>query len=363
MFSARQLAPSGASSVTIESVKTASANRRKNLKNRTRARGAVQARCSRRASAASPCNRTELRRCTTKTASDWGYIDEPVLRTGSGDWRYFHRNQQYSVIALTNGGGTVTERYAYSAYGTPTITDGAGTTLTTSAENNRYTYTGREYDEALGLYHYRARMYDSVAGRFCSRDPIGFDGSRWSLYELSLSNPLRFVDPTGNVPIPIPEDTNWTCVGQCIALRLPTAGPYCKASCAACAAGVLPACAACVATCGLMASCVPECTTFKCIERERIVKNKKNLTLPLKSQGEGRVSKYGYMQRTCTYGFDPPLSDTGNWECPTYSGGDKTITITWDPRDPFAKRNCPEFNDSPCELVEYEWKECDCPSF
>ncbi|TWT92603.1 RHS repeat-associated core domain-containing protein [Neorhodopirellula pilleata] len=104
------------------------------------------------------------------------------MRAGSGGLIYYHRGQQYSVIALTNGGGTVTERYAYSAYGTPTITDDAGTTLTTSAENNRYTYTGREYDEALGLYHYRARMYDSVAGRFCSRDPIGYwDGL--SLYQ------------------------------------------------------------------------------------------------------------------------------------------------------------------------------------
>ncbi|WP_419194821.1 RHS repeat-associated core domain-containing protein [Novipirellula herctigrandis] len=66
------------------------------------------------------------------------------------------------------------ERYAYDAYGTPTILDAAGTALTASAENNRYTYTGREYDVALGLYHYRARMYDPVAGRFCSRDPIGY---------------------------------------------------------------------------------------------------------------------------------------------------------------------------------------------
>ncbi|TWT84122.1 tRNA3(Ser)-specific nuclease WapA precursor [Planctomycetes bacterium CA13] len=112
-------------------------------------------------------------------------------------FRYYHRSQQYSVIALTDGGGTVKERYAYDAYGIPTILDAAGTTRTTSAENNRYLYTGREWDETLGLYHYRARMYDSVAGRFCSRDPIGFIGSQWSLYEFLLSSPLTGQDAFG----------------------------------------------------------------------------------------------------------------------------------------------------------------------
>ena len=45
------------------------------------------------------------------------YIDErrPVMRGGTGGLRYFHRTQQFSVTALTNGGGSV-ERYAYSAY-------------------------------------------------------------------------------------------------------------------------------------------------------------------------------------------------------------------------------------------------------
>jgi RHS repeat-associated protein len=86
---------------------------------------------------------------------------------------YFHRNQQYSTSAITDGSAAVVERYAYSAYGAPTITDASGTTRTTTAIGNRYTYTGREWDETLALYHYRARMYDSVGGRFVSRDPIG----------------------------------------------------------------------------------------------------------------------------------------------------------------------------------------------
>ena len=125
------------------------------------------------------------------------YIDEPVMRAGIGTLRYYHRGQQYSINALTDSSGIVTERYAYTAYGTPTITDGSGATLTTSADNNRYTYTGREWDEDLELYHYRARMCDSISGRFLSRDPIGFSGSRYSQYAFIGSMPLSGIDPFG----------------------------------------------------------------------------------------------------------------------------------------------------------------------
>ena len=112
--------------------------------------------------------------------------------------RYYHRSQQYSVTALTDSNGNVTERYAYTAYGTPTITDGAGATLTNSANNNRYTYTGREWDEALNLYHYRARMYDSICGRFLGRDPIGFAAGAVGLYEYVRGWATRAIDPSGN---------------------------------------------------------------------------------------------------------------------------------------------------------------------
>ncbi len=51
------------------------------------------------------------------------YIDEPVMRwtTSSSTAVYYHRNQQYSVTALTDSSGSVLERYAYTAYGVPTI--------------------------------------------------------------------------------------------------------------------------------------------------------------------------------------------------------------------------------------------------
>ena len=107
------------------------------------------------------------------------------------------RNQQYSVTALTNASGTITERYTYTAYGQPAFFDGSGTVLTASAESNRYTYTGREWDEDLGLYHYRARMYDALSGRFSSRDPLGYEGSAWGLYVYCENSPLLYLDWAG----------------------------------------------------------------------------------------------------------------------------------------------------------------------
>ncbi|WP_197455952.1 RHS repeat protein [Stieleria neptunia] len=132
------------------------------------------------------------------------YIDEPVVRDGTGGLRYYHRTQQYSITALTDSSGTIKERYAYDAYGNLSIFDGSGAARTSTAEGNRYTYTGREWDKELGLFHYRARMYDAISGRFLSRDPIGYSDSA-SLYEYVGSRILNAVDPAGlqtYVPIP-----------------------------------------------------------------------------------------------------------------------------------------------------------------
>jgi RHS repeat-associated protein len=126
----------------------------------------------------------------------WGsYIDELVLRTSSAGNYYFHRNQQYSIIAATTSAGAIAERYAYTAYGQLAFFNASGTPIAGSAIDNRYTYTGREWDNSLALYHYRARMYDSFAGRFCTRDLLGyFDGDNLYAAYWNLSG----MDPTGN---------------------------------------------------------------------------------------------------------------------------------------------------------------------
>lgn len=135
------------------------------------------------------------------------YIDEPVMRwqTSNSARVYYHRNQQYSVTALTNNTGAVLERYAYTAYGVPTITTATGTLRSVSAHANRYLYTGREWDPTIFQYHYRARMYDANLGRFCSRDPVGSFNERTGSYGIANSI-LVSTNPSGTHDQPAAEE-------------------------------------------------------------------------------------------------------------------------------------------------------------
>ena len=118
----------------------------------------------------------------------------PSSSTGTSS---FCCNQQYSVYALTDSSGNVSERYAYSAYGEPTVLNASGSVISSSAINNRYSYTGREWDATVGLYHFRARWMSGLTGRFLTRDPMKYKGSPWDLYEFVDSRALHLVDPLG----------------------------------------------------------------------------------------------------------------------------------------------------------------------
>ncbi len=87
-------------------------------------------------------------------------------KTAEDEQVYYHRSQQYSIIAVTDDSGDIVERYSYTAYGEPAFFDGSGSQISESQISNRFTYTGREWDSVIRLYHYRARMYDPQLGRF-----------------------------------------------------------------------------------------------------------------------------------------------------------------------------------------------------
>jgi RHS repeat-associated protein len=130
------------------------------------------------------------------------YIDQPILRQeagASGAIYYYHYNQQFSVVGLTNSTGASIERYAYSAHGELVVLNATGTSvLASSAYSQRYTYTGREWDNTLKMYFFRARWFDSNAGRFIGRDPLGYvDGMSMYLNNFSTAGN----DPLGSFVI------------------------------------------------------------------------------------------------------------------------------------------------------------------
>jgi RHS repeat-associated protein len=124
-------------------------------------------------------------------------IDEIlVMIDRHGDKYYYHTNSLGSVTEITDYSGAVVERYTYDAYGKPSIFDANWNPRNYSFIDNRFMFTGREYDYETGFYYYRARYYDPSTGRFLQRDPKGYvDGM--CLYEYVRGNPSNRRDPLG----------------------------------------------------------------------------------------------------------------------------------------------------------------------
>lgn len=80
---------------------------------------------------------------------------------------YYHADGLGSITTLSNAGGTIVQTYSYDSFGNIT---------STGSLRQPFTYTAREYDSETGMYFYRARYYDPKAGRFVTKDPIGFKG-------------------------------------------------------------------------------------------------------------------------------------------------------------------------------------------
>ena len=109
---------------------------------------------------------------------------------------YFHTNQIGSTTAITDSDGNVVERVSYDTYGRPYFSDAEGQPLSSSSIGNTTLFQGREYDSETGLYHYRARAYDPVMGRFLQVDPLGYVDSM-NLYQAFNMNPVNYLDPLG----------------------------------------------------------------------------------------------------------------------------------------------------------------------
>jgi RHS repeat-associated protein len=96
------------------------------------------------------------------------------------------------VRGLTNSSGSLTDSYAYGAFGD--LKNSTGTTA------NNYRYTGQQFDSLTGLYSLRSRYYNPSEGRFNSRDTWQINLSNpgeLNRYGYVTNNPINKYDPSG----------------------------------------------------------------------------------------------------------------------------------------------------------------------
>jgi RHS repeat-associated protein len=114
---------------------------------------------------------------------------------------YYHTDASGSVTAITDANGQLVERVSYDIYGMPTFWDASGNKIPKSSIGNNILFHGREYDEELNLYYFRARYYCPIMGRFLQTDPMGYHDAM-NLYQAFGMNPINFTDPFGDAVMP-----------------------------------------------------------------------------------------------------------------------------------------------------------------
>ena len=125
------------------------------------------------------------------------YLFGEALDSNIARWRpsegvaWYLTDHLGSVRDIVDNTGTVINHVEYDSFGNILFE-------TNASAGDRYKYTGREWQQELGLYYYRARFYDPANGRFVSQDPIGFEGGDTNLQRYVANNPLSFTDPSGN---------------------------------------------------------------------------------------------------------------------------------------------------------------------
>ena len=128
-----------------------------------------------------------------------GGIDDNLMVIRNGKGFFYHKDHLGSITAITDEAGQVVQKNHYSAFGkVVSIRNKDRVSLSLeSALDQPFYFTGREWDNEIDMYYYRARHYDPQVGRFIQMDPIGLAGGDTNLYRYVENNPINFFDPYG----------------------------------------------------------------------------------------------------------------------------------------------------------------------
>jgi len=114
--------------------------------------------------------------------------DDPIIQvTAAGVVTYNSQDHIGSIVARTDSSGNALSKYKYSPFGESPAGSLSGTI---------FGFTGQRFDAETGLYHFKARYYDPVVGRFLQPDPKTY-GDGLNLYAYVRNTPFKMRDPSG----------------------------------------------------------------------------------------------------------------------------------------------------------------------
>lgn len=146
---------------------------------------------------------------TTRRMTGAGF-DDLLVRVQGTSVNWYETDRQGSVRGVLDNSGSVIASSDFDAFGK----------LASGTLTDRYGYTGREFDAAVDLYHFRARMYDAGNGLFTGEDPIGFDAGDVNLSRYVGNGPTNGTDPSGMEEPALPPNRkldflNYPSTSQC----------------------------------------------------------------------------------------------------------------------------------------------------